>query len=176
MLVTNKTEKQKYRVVLKEGGVEIRYYPAATLATIYSSSKNYKGVANNGFRKLAGYIFGGNEKSESIAMTSPVRMKFSDSGSSMSFIMPEKYNQNSLPKPNDKTIFIEQAAPQYVASISFGGYATDELIQEHQKLLAVFLANKGIKPIGDFSFLGYNAPYQFLARKNDVIVPIDWKE
>jgi hypothetical protein len=33
-----------------------------------------------------------------------------------------------------------------------------------------------VKTTGDFTFLGYNAPYQFIGRKNEVIIPIEWKE
>ena len=50
-------ETQKYRVVKKEHGFEVRFYPKATFATIRSSGANYKQVASSGFRKLAGYIF-----------------------------------------------------------------------------------------------------------------------
>ena len=94
-------ETQKYRVVKKEHGFEVRFYPKATFATIRSSGANYKQVASSGFRKLAGYIFGGNNQNKSIAMTAPVRMEMSEKGSAMSFVMPEKYDMASLPKPND---------------------------------------------------------------------------
>ena len=66
-----KIENQKYRVVKIEEGFEIRFYPKATFATIQSNGTNYKQVASSGFRKLAGYIFGGNDQNKSIAMTAP---------------------------------------------------------------------------------------------------------
>lgn len=172
----SKTEKQKYRLVLKAKEFEIRYYPSATFATIFSDATNYKGVANKGFRKLAGYIFGGNEKKESISMTAPVRMSMSDKGSSMSFIMPEKYSNQSLPLPNDKSITIQNSNPEYVAVISFGGYASDEKITMYKDKLMEALAKEKIQAKGSFSFLGYNAPFQFLGRTNEVIIPIEWKE
>ncbi len=171
-----KTEKQKYRIVLKDAELEIRYYPSATMATIYSKGTNYKGVANNGFRKLAGFIFGGNEEKKGISMTAPVRMNMSEKGSEMSFVMPEKYNESTLPKPNDASIRIHKSAPQYVAVISFSGYATDEKIQSYKHQLEQILAKRNIKITGDYNFLGYNAPYQFIGRTNEVIIPIEWKE
>ncbi len=171
-----KTEKQKYRMVLKDAELEIRYYPSATMATIYSKGTNYKGVANNGFRKLAGFIFGGNEEKKGISMTAPVRMNMSEKGSEMSFVMPEKYNESTLPKPNDASIRIHKSAPQYVAVISFSGYATDEKIQSYKHQLEQILAKRNIKITGDYNFLGYNAPYQFIGRTNEVIIPIEWKE
>ena len=172
----SKTERQKYRLVSKTKEFEIRYYPSATFATIYSDATNYKGVASKGFRKLAGYIFGGNEKKESISMTAPVRMSMSDKGSSMSFIMPEKYSDQNLPIPNDKSISIQNSNPEYVAVISFGGYASDEKITIYKDKLMEALAKEKIQVKGSFSFLGYNAPFQFVGRTNEIIIPIEWKE
>jgi hypothetical protein len=169
-------ETQKYRVVKKEHGFEVRFYPKATFATIRSSGANYKQVASSGFRKLAGYIFGGNNQNKSIAMTTPVRMEMSEKGSAMSFVMPEKYDMASLPKPNDATVEIKQFEEVYAAVIAFGGYANDEKIDDYKNKLVALLQKKNIKIIGNFNFLGYNAPYQFIGRKNEISIPIEWKE
>ena len=171
-----KTEQQKYRVVLKDKQLEIRFYPEATMATVYSEAKNYKGVANSGFRKLARFIFGGNNENKGISMTAPVRMNMSEKGSEMSFVMPEKYDAANLPKPNDASIHIHQSTPQYVAVISFGGYANDEKIEQYKNDLLQILAKRSIKVIGAYNYLGYNAPYQFFGRTNEIIIPIEWKE
>jgi len=169
-------ENQKYRLVLSEAQFEIRFYPSATFAKIYSQGTDYKSVASSGFRKLAGYIFGGNEKGTSIAMTAPVRMELTDKGSTMSFVMPEKYQESDLPKPNDSGVLIVKSSPQYVAAISFGGYADDEKIKENRELLQQLIQKRGLKITGEYTFLAYNAPYQFWSRKNEVIIPIEWKE
>jgi len=171
-----KTERQKYRVVFKDAELEIRFYPEATMATIYSNASNYKGVASSGFRKLAGFIFGGNEQNTGIAMTAPVRMNMTEKGSEMSFVMPEKYDEINLPKPNDKSILIHKSTPQYVAVIVFGGYASDEKISQYKQKLTEILNKRNIKISGDYNFLGYNAPYQFIARTNEITIPIAWKE
>jgi hypothetical protein len=63
---SNNTENQQYNVVLKEKEFEIRFYPSATLATVMTTASTYKDVASPGFRKLAGYIFGGNKKKQKI--------------------------------------------------------------------------------------------------------------
>ena len=173
---TNETEQQKYSVVRNYKEFEIRFYPSATFAKIYSSGTDYKSVSSSGFRKLAGYIFGGNDQGKSISMTAPVRMEMSDKGSSMSFVMPEKYKESDLPKPKDASVQIVKSSPQYVAVIRFGGYADDESIQENRNLLLKIIQKKGIKVTGDYTFLGYNAPFQFWSRKNEVVIPIDWKE
>jgi hypothetical protein len=171
-----KTEKQKYRTVLKDDELEIRYYPSATMATVYSSATNYKSVANSGFGKLARFIFGGNKENESIAMTAPVRMNMSEKGAEMSFVMPTKYNESNLPKPNDASIRIHESAPQYAAIISFGGYASDEKITLYKNKILQILSKRNIKVTGDYTFLGYNAPYQMIARTNEIAIPIEWNE
>lgn len=171
-----KTENQKYRLVRKEAKFEIRFYPAATFAKIYSQGTNYKSVASSGFRKLAGYIFGGNDQGKSIAMTSPVRMEIGNQGSTMSFVMPEKYKESDLPKPKDSGVHIVKSSPQYVAVIRFGGYADDEKITEKRDELLALIQKKGIKVAGEYSFLGYNAPFQFWGRKNEVVIPVEWKK
>ena len=169
-------ETQKYRVVKKEDGFEIRFYPKATFATIRTTGVNYKQVANTGFRKLAGYIFGGNDQNKSIAMTAPVRMEMSEKGSAMSFLMPEKYNIATLPRPKDARVEIKQSEEVYAAVIAFGGYANDEKINDYTNKLVALLQRKKIKILGSTNFLGYNAPFQFIGRKNEIFIPIEWKE
>jgi hypothetical protein len=63
-----------------------------------------------------------------------------------------------------------------VAVIRFGGYADDEKINEHRAILLKLIENKGIKVTGEYTFLGYNAPFQFWGRTNEVAIPIEWKE
>ena len=171
-----KTEKQEYRLVKKEEGFEIRFYPSTTMATIYSKETNYKSVANSGFSKLAKFIFGGNQQKESISMTAPVIMSFTDKGSSMSFVMPKKYNEKPLPTPNDTQIEIKKSQPEYFAAICFSGYANDEKIKTYHDQLLGMLKEKNIITKEGYYFLGYNAPFQFIGRTNEVIIPIDWKE
>ena len=173
---TSKIEKQPYRVVKKESGFEVRFYPPATFATIRSSAKNYRELSGSGFRKIAGYIFGNNETSAKIAMTSPVHMDINQDGSSMSFVMPSEYDIKSLPRPNDAKVEIHESPSEYAAAIEFGGYANDETISKYAEQLKKSLEEKGIKPIGHFRHLGYNPPYQLVGRKNEVIVAVEWKE
>jgi hypothetical protein len=173
---TNRTEKQAYKVIKKEDEFEIRYYPPATFATIQSSAKNYRELSGSGFRKIAGYIFGNNESSSKIAMTTPVHMDINNEGSSMSFVMPSAYDINNLPRPNDANVKLHQTPGEYVAAISFGGFANDASIKRYAAELEKALGNKGIKSIGHFRYLGYNPPYQLVGRKNEIIVTVEWKD
>lgn len=170
-----KTEEQKYSIILKDQNFEIRFYPSATLATISSDAKTYKELSGSGFRKLAGYIFGGNEDGTQIAMTSPVHMNLNDTLSTMSFVMPSSFNKENLPKPNDSGVQLKTTDDEYVAVVRFGGFASDQDLKSYSGKLLSILKEKGIMPLGNPRYLGYNPPYQLVGRKNEIIISIDWK-
>jgi hypothetical protein len=172
----SKTEEQKHSLVRKYKDFEIRFYPSATIATINSYAKTYRDLSGPGFQKLAGYIFGGNEASTKISMTTPVQMDINDSVSTMSFVMPSSYTKDNLPKPNDPNVQIINTADEYVAVIRFGGYASDEDLKFYSGKLQNLLKENGITSLGNYRFLGYNPPFQFIGRRNEIIVAVDWKE
>ena len=176
IMATNRTEQQKYNVIQKDKDFEIRFYPASTFATIESNAKTYKELSYPGFRKLAGYIFGGNEANAQISMTSPVHMDVNDSVSTMSFVMPSTYNKTNLPKPKDSHVRIVMSQDEYVAVIRFGGYANDKELKFYIEKLKDLLSKKGIKTLGHYRYLGYNPPYQIFGRRNEIIVSVEWKE
>ena len=176
IMSTNKTEEQKYSLVRRYNDFEIRFYPSATIATINSNAKTYRDLSGPGFRKLAGYIFGGNEANTKISMTTPVQMDISDSVSTMSFVMPSAYTKENLPKPNDPNVHIKNTADEYVAVIRFGGYASDKDLKFYSEKLQNLLKENGITSFGNYRFLGYNPPFQFIGRRNEIIVAVDWKE
>lgn len=171
----SKTEEQKYSVILKDENFEIRFYPSATIATINSDARTYKELSGPGFRKLAGYIFGGNEDGKQIAMTSPVHMNLNDSLSSMSFVMPTAFNKENLPKPNDSEVKLETTNDEYVAVVRFGGFASDQDLKNYSGKLLSILKEKGIETLGNPRYLGYNPPFQLVGRRNEIIVSVDWK-
>ena len=175
-MASGKTETQPYKVVKTEKDFEIRLYPAATMATVSMKAKSYKELSSAGFKKLASFIFGGNQSNKSIAMTSPVHMDINNSESSMSFVMPSNYTKDNLPKPNDSSITIETTPKEYVAAIKFGGFANDEEIKKYAAKLESALKENNIEYHGNFRFLGYNAPYELLNRKNEIIVGVNWEK
>jgi len=174
-MASTKTETQLYEVIRTEKDFEIRHYPAATFATISSKAITYKELGSSGFRKLAGFIFGGNSEEKQIAMTSPVHMAINDSVSTMSFVMPSNYNETNLPKPKNSEVMISTSAEEYVAAIKFGGYATESEINEQAQKLAEALKKASISYYGHFRFLAYNAPYQIFNRRNEVIISVNLK-
>lgn len=176
IMSTNRTEEQKYTVIRKFKEFEIRFYPSATIATINSGATNYRELSGPGFQKLAGYIFGGNETNQRISMTTPVQMDINDSVSTMSFVMPSEYTKDKLPKPNDPNVSIKNTSDEYVAAIRFGGFASDEDMKIYSEKLKNLLDENGIKYSGNYRFLGYNPPFQFVGRKNEIIISVEWKE
>ncbi len=174
VMATKKTNAQPYSVIKKEKEFEIRHYPSVAIASISSSNKSFKDLGTEGFRKLAGYIFGGNSNNQSIAMTTPVSMAIEDSQSTMTFVMPSDFTIDNLPKPNDKNVKLSMSNDEYLAVISFGGFASDNDIQtQTEKLKQILIENK-INYFGSFKFLGYNPPYQMVDRRNEIAVNIVW--
>ena len=167
-----KTPQQPYQKIGSRGALEFRYYPEAVMATVSNSDSTYEGSSGKNFRVLAGYIFGGNEKNQKIAMTAPVHMNRHENGYNMSFVMPEGYNLNNLPAPSTAAVKIHKMEEEYVAVIRFSGYASDKKIAEKQKELDELLKLEGIEHLNNFRFLGYNAPWDFLFRRNEIIVSI----
>ena len=102
----SQTEEQKFTVLNTIDEIEIREY-APVIYAIASSDNN-----NNLFRILAGYIFGGNESNQKIAMTAPVHMQEgSDSNEklyTMKFVMPSEYTIDELSQPNDSRVKMEK--------------------------------------------------------------------
>ena len=172
MSATSNTEKQPYTVLKKFDGFEIRKYNTANFSYIKMNANSYKENAGNGFKVLAGYIFGGNERNESISMTSPVTTNLDDD-MTMQFMLPSNLKIEDLPKPNSSLIQFKTEPEKIVAAITFGGWSSDEKIEEYIQKLKNYLSEKGIKHTSKFSFLGYNPPYELLNRKNEIIVEID---
>ncbi len=171
MKSTRDTEQHKYVVLKKYAHFEVRQYAPAVFSTVKMSTSTYKESSSKGFRILANYIFGGNEKSQSIAMTSPVRMELDDS-MKMAFMVPASMQQEDLPKPMDGQIKFEKEEQKIMAAIEFGGWADDASIEKYKKILRKELESHGLEYNEKFMFLGYNPPYEMIGRRNEVIVEV----
>lgn len=176
MKSTSETEQQKYTVVRDFQEFQIRFYPAAAVATIRSNAKTYRELSGSGFRKLASYIFGGNESKKSISMTAPVQMDIHDSGSYMSFVMPSNYTIETLPKPNDADITLKNSPDEYVAAIQFSGFASDKDLNSYKEKLQELLKKNGIITYGNYRYYGYNPPFQISNRRNEIVVTVKWEK
>ncbi len=165
------TEKQKYSVLHQDGAFEIRRYGPAIMASV-DLPGGYSNMSSTGFRKLAGYIFGGNDGRMKIPMTAPVYLITTDSNSTMSFVMPSSYQMEDLPEPLNEDVKLHETGMAITASISFGGYANDRIIQQKTEELRALLRYRGIHNKDDFRFLGYNPPYRIINRHNEIVVTL----
>jgi len=164
-------EMPKYRVIKKLGDVEIREYPSLILAQTSLKKSDYDEKGSNGFRTVAGYIFGGNQSQQKIAMTAPVIMSMGDS-SSMSFVMPSEYKMQDLPTPSNNQVKLIQENAKILAVIRFGGYSSSEKIQKYADKLYLELKSNHLETRGKLLYMGYNAPWDVTNRRNEVAIEL----
>jgi hypothetical protein len=164
-------ETPDYKVLKTIDEVELRLYPKMIVAKTSLSDKSFENQGSNGFRTIANYIFGGNEKNQKIAMTAPVVMEMSDSAT-MYFVMPKQYKKEDLPNPSSKNVRITEESSKTLAVISYGGFSSDKKIQKHQKELMKVLMKNNIKTKGAYMYMGYNAPWDVINRRNEVAVEV----
>ncbi len=164
-------ESYKYQLIKKYETFEIRQYEAGLFTAVTLPTNDYKQASGQGFRKLAGYIFGGNESNQKIAMTTPVAMTLDDS-MTMMFMVPKEWKKEDLPTPNSADIAFKEVPAKKVAAIRFSGWANNERLAEYKDKLMEALKKEGIKHTGRFYFFGYNPPYDLVDRRNEVIVEL----
>ena len=160
-IMAQDTEIQPYEVIKQIDSVEIRFYPSATLVET-------SGGGN--FGKLFRYISGGNDSEAKIAMTAPVYM--SEDKSEMAFVMPVSVHQNGAPKPKGENVKLRVTEPRYVAAIRYSGYTNSSKESLHKKRLLEILQTNGIEATGVVEILGYDSPYKFYNRRNEVMVEV----
>jgi hypothetical protein len=169
---SDKIETPKYTVLKKYDEFEIRQYDSMIIAQTILPSSSYDASSSMGFRRVASYIFGGNDKNESISMTSPVFMEMGEN-TKMAFVMPKNYKLEALPKPNSLDVQLIVIEPKKYAVIKFSGYASDEKIKEKSQELQNLISREKLTKVGTFQYLGYNPPWKVIGRKNEIAVEIN---
>jgi hypothetical protein len=169
--VRRKIETPQYEVVREVDDAEIRRYPKMVVAKTYLADSSFDNNRSIGFRTIANYIFGGNDRGQQIAMTAPVVMDMSDTAS-MYFVMPSQYQAQELPRPNSGRVRIEEEAEKHLIVLRFGGFASDSRIRRKCERLSEIIQENGIQTKGDFLYMGYNAPWDLINRRNEVAVEV----
>ena len=59
------------------------------------------------------------------------------------------------------------------AAIGYGGYNSDSKSDDHYKKLKTILKNNNIKYSGNPIYLGYDPPYKFWGRKNEILLELE---
>lgn len=181
------TEEPAFVLVLKDGDFEVRDYAPTVVAEV-TVSGNQGQASNAGFRILAGYIFGGNTRQQSIAMTAPVAQRPASERIAMTapvtqraagsdwivrFTMPSEYGLGTLPRPDDRRISLRDEPGQRMAVIRFSGIANARQAERHRQALDAQLLARGLRRTGPTSLAQYDAPWTpWFMRRNEVMVPI----
>ena len=166
--VANSTEEPKFELLTKVGTVEIRQY-APTIQAVTATPDRSGG----GFRRLAGYIFGGNEGDQSIAMTAPVQETMGSANGEMAFTMPSEYSMDDLPDPKDENVTLRPVPERTMAVMVFSGRASDAKAEKQWLELEAILNDESIKTAGDPMLNQYNPPWTLpFLRRNEVMIEI----
>ena len=185
---SSRVEQAKYSVLKTANGYEVREY-AAHIEAQTRVDGSYREGLNMGFRIIAGYIFGGNAKKESIAMTAPVRADRGVSepiamtapvlasgdgdGRIIAFVMPASYSLATLPTPTDSRVSLVEIPPKKIAALRFSWSSNTDRIKSMESRLLAMLSRDRVDIVGVPSYAGYNAPWTppWMTR-NEILVEI----
>tara|TARA_B100000767_G_scaffold74877_1_gene71448 strand:+ start:2618 stop:3133 length:516 start_codon:yes stop_codon:yes gene_type:complete len=168
-------ETPKYKILKKDKKIQIRDYESAVVAKTYVTD-NFKEASSTGFRRIANFIFGGNSKGKNISMTAPVVVSkdYNTNKHEVFFFMPREYKIETLPKPSLESVVLENKSLGKVASISFGGWATEKSILYNKEILKKYLKKNSYEILDNFMVAQYNSPWALPPfRKNEIIVKIN---
>ncbi len=166
------TETPNYKVIRSDGKVEIRDYPALTVAT----TTMREGGMDGSFGQLFRFISGGNEGSEKIAMTSPVLIDTAQDKKTMSFIMPGRAVEKGVPKPKGDSVTVGKVKAARFAVLRFGGGRSAENEKAAIQALQSWLAAQKIGGKGAPMFAYYDPPWTpVFLRRNEVMIAIETK-
>ena len=182
-------EEPAFKQVLREGSFELRDYPARVVAQV-TVTGDQKEAASQGFRLLAGYIFGGNKRRQSIAMTAPVAQQAASQKIAMTapvaqtqtstgawvvrFTMPSAYTLQTLPVPNDARVELRNIEPARFAVLRFSGLAQPADVEAKSNELLAQLKSHRLRALGAVSLAQYNPPWTlWFLRRNEVMVEVE---
>jgi len=181
-----KTEEPAFTRRTHDGDFEVRHYGARVVARTQVEG-DWSDASNEGFRRLAGYIFGKNHRKSQIAMTAPVGQQRGTSipmtapvgqrrdGATwtVSFTMPASASLATLPEPDDARVVLAEQPPMEVAVIRFSGRWTDANMRERTDSLRAWVAARGLSVTGEPEVNRYDPPFKpWFLRRNEVWLPI----
>ena len=163
-------EEPRYTVRESVGNVEIRQYAPVIQAVTTLPDNSH---TSEGFRRLAGFIFGDNDQQQTIAMTAPVQETLGVTRPVMAFTMPGQYTLEDLPTPQDSRITFHEVPARAVAVVSFSGGATSTRVARFESELLENLKSNGIEIAGDATLNQYNPPWTLpFLRRNEIMIEV----
>lgn len=185
--VRDGTEEPRFEVIDRVGAVEIRRYGPRLAAETLVASASETVARSEGFQRLAGYIFGGNQAaakiamtapvaqaSERIAMTAPVGSSAAGDGSwTVRFFMPAEFTRDTLPVPNDARVTIVELPAETVAVLRYAGVPSQTAAAEQRAALLAALASGPWQVAGDPGDWFYDPPWTLPPlRRNEAVVAV----
>jgi hypothetical protein len=169
-------EEPPFEILLSEPPFEYRRYPGFVVAETILSG-DFDSASRTGFKRIAGYIFGGNRletgDSRKIAMTAPVTVEPKEDGWRVHFVMPSAESVDTLPMPTSPEVSLRRIPQHEAAIIRFSGWTTESAIQEQTLKLNAWMASKNLKPSGPPQVARYNDPFTLpWRRRNEILIQI----
>jgi hypothetical protein len=181
-------DEPNYQVLNDYGHIQIRHYPVLVVAQT-EVNEDYKNSSSQGFQRLAGYIFGGNQKqqklamiapviqeqeAETLSMTAPVIQQKSGPVWLMAFVLPAGYSISSAPVPLDPAVLIKEISNKKVAVIRYSGSLSEQGIEEKSEALKKWLTQQGYRAISPSRSAAYDPPWTLpFLRRNEVHIDIE---
>ncbi|MEU3473755.1 heme-binding protein [Rhodococcus sp. NPDC006774] len=168
--------------------VEIRRYePRIAAQTTVDADEEE--ARQEGFRRLAGYIFGGNGGKQKVAMTAPVSQSSAGSqkiamsapvsstpgsdGWVVRFFMPAEWTMDTLPTPDDDRVMLTEVPAETVAVLRFSGGRGRGDVEPQMASLTEALRAHGIEMLGEPMTWFYDPPWTLAPfRRNEVVVAV----
>ncbi len=184
-------EEPRYDVERVLGGAaEIRRYQPRIVAVTRVAGPAESAV-NEGFRRLAGYIFGGNTRRAEIAMTAPVTQAVATAGAQgseriamtapvtqavardgaweVTFTMPAGSTMATLPVPSDERVTLREVPGERQAVLRYSGLAGPEVVRARVDELRALLEREGLEAIGEPVSARYDPPWTLpFLRRNEI--------
>lgn len=162
-------ETPDYRVVSADGPFEIRDYPSLTVVSAPMTRRGSDGA----FMKLFRFIEGRNDRSEKIAMTTPVLMTGTESGT-MSFVVPKAVAEHGVPSPSNPDLTVTTRPAARYATYRYSGSTKPAAAEAAAKKLLEWVSRKGLKPEGTPIFAYYDPPWTlWFLRRNEVLLRLN---
>jgi hypothetical protein len=180
-------EKPTYELLDSEGRLELRRYEPHIVAETFVEA-DFERAGNEGFRRLADYIFGNNRSrqkismtapvaqaaSEKIAMTAPVSMHRDAGRYRITFMMPSEYTMATLPEPVDPEIRLREVPSNLVAAIRYSGTWSEQRYEAHRVELEAWIDARGWKVTGEPIFARYDPPFKpWFLRRNEILILLE---
>jgi hypothetical protein len=155
-----------------------RYSVVSTPTSTASDSASMEGVAaGQAFNVLAAYLFGGNDESKEMSMTTPVTT--TSSGEMMFYLAPMASGDFPRPLSGDVSVDVMEIPPARLAVRKFTGFVTDGEVARQKDTLLQALEMDGVEldvPHGavvPHVVFQYNPPYTLpIVRRNEIAVPV----